>query len=579
MLAACDKTETVLRSVNLDDLPSCKIEPGTSGFWVATGDFAPAVQTVPLATDQPQTLAGVPADVQSLALVATKDVSTWQGVTLVPPSGDVDVLLLPNAQACSLVGKVGFSDAMPFAAVSPHTMIAIGGSLGSSRPSFRIDLDTGRVAQMTVGIKKVRDHAATVALGGGLAVVTGGISEGVAQPSAEFFDEAAGDFDPNVLTLAEERADHGAVALASGDVLLVGGKGANGLIAATERLHFDAPTATWRSSEGATPNLVPPRVDPLVARLADGTVLVAGGTDAGGAPVADVQVFSADATQSPSQNVSLLARAREAMVALDGGGALFVAAPDASDPPDFQRAWFVTAGAATAVAHDVTAPLDDPRLFPRAGGGAWLWTGSTWLAYDPWTNGFSRPADAPTDGPEAGAPSASSEPGLRAWVESDGSVSLWRDSIRNAFATDGAFLGPTSGTTSLAPASQPAPAFDAVTGLALGAGDTVFVSDARFLDVNVDVDTIDTPPRIVLRGPREEIEVGGASCPYPAALAGPLHVHVERRGAFVSYTLDGLLEPCATMPPNLRVSVGIRGGAALSHALDFSVARADAALH
>ncbi len=579
-LLACDKAETVTRTVNLHVLPDCTIPAGSSGFYVATGDYEPAFpnRSSLVVTDQPAAIDGVPSNAASLALQATPpDETQWLGVSLVPPSGDVDILLLPAASACPLVGSVGFDPAMVFEAVSPHTIVATGATVGNGlQPSFRVDLDTGHVAQIAAGsgIGTPRLGAATAILDGARAMVTGGIGGGIARSSAEIFDESTGVFEPAPISLQEARANHGAVTLASGDVLLAGGQNENGLLTATERVHFDG--ASWRGVEGTTASLVAPRANPFVLRLADGTVLVGGGTDAAG-PVSLLEFFSADATTET--NVPFHARAHEAYVALDGGGALYVAAPDATDTPDFRRAWFVPPGGSPQpIDSDVTAPLTDPKLFARAGGGALLWTGTAWLAFDPWT-GFAPASPAPPTGPDPTAPIATPDPGLRAWVRSDGSVAVWRDDVRNTFATDATYLTSTSATAMLAPddSSSP-PAFDPVTGLDLKADRTVFVADARYLDVDVDVRATGAPPLVVLRGAGSEVVVGGASCPYPPT-AGPTRVHVERRGAFVSYTLGWMLDHCATIAPDARISVGIRGGGAGTHALDFSVTRPDGVLH
>jgi hypothetical protein len=577
-LAGCDKTETVTRAVNLHDVPTCAIAPGTFGQYTGTGDYEPAVfpnQSMLIATDDPQPIDGVPSNVQSLAL-KVEEAPVWQGVTRVAPSGDVDMLVLPSDTACSLVGSAGFEAGMVLAAASPRTLIAMGATIKQVHPSFRVDLETGRVNAMTHGIAKAPTNAATAALGDGRAMVIGGLVDGVAQSDIAIYDDAIGDFEATTFPLQTARAHHGAAMLANGDVLVAGGTGANGLVAATERIFFDG--SQWRTSEASTPALAISRNDPFVLQLAGGNILVAGGTNAS-LPVDTLELFAPDGTSLPS--VKFHAQPLEAYVALEGGGALYVGAPGASDPPDFQRAWFITSsGSALAVTPDVTSTLTDVKLFPRAGGGALLWTGSTWVAFDPWA-GMLPLDDPPSGGPDVISPIASADPGSRAWVAPDGSVMLWRDDVRNAFATDDAYLTLASGLKNLAPDFFSPQTFDDARGLDLDSGATVYVADARYLDFTVAVDSIgatDSPPLVVLRTPGSEIAVGGGSCPYPP-VAGPSHVYVARRGASVFYSLGGIDTPCATIAPSARVSVGIRGGGAGSHVLNFSVARADAALH
>jgi hypothetical protein len=578
-LGACDKTQTVIRVVSLHDTASCPITGG-SGEYVATGDYDPPAQNHSslLATDLAnQPIDGVPADVQSLALLANAGAAeaSWLGVTLVPAEGDVDMLLLPAASACSLNTKLDFfAKDMVLGAVSARTLVAVGASGGN--PSYRIDLDTGRVLKMQFGIGSPRVEAAFAALGDGRAIVSGGVSGSVPLPTAEIFDEATGDFEQTTIPLREGRADHGSVTLASGDVLLVGGQNGPVLVANTERITFDASTSSFRTNEGTSPPLDVPRVHPIVTRLADGNVLVGGGFDATGAAVPRVEFFTPDGAQHVPGTVNVPARTKDAFVALDGGGALFVSAPDPTDDPNnFSRAWFVSESAALQIKPDITAPLTDPKLFPRAGGGALLWTGTTWLAYDPWS-GFAAIAGAPTAGPDADSPVAAPDPGLRAWVGDDGAVSLWRDSVRNGFATEGPYLTAATATALLAPDAYPPPPFDASQGgLTLEAGRSAFVADARYLDVAIDVEAPGgTVPRVVLRAAGSEIEVGGASCPYPpgdAAVA--TRVHVERRGAIVSYSLGGPLSFCAAITADARVSVGVRSAGGSSHASNFSVER------
>lgn len=105
------------------------ISSGSSGEYVATGDYDPPTQNHSsiLATDAPgQTIDGIPNGVESLSLMATpKDSSQWQGVSLVPTMGNVDMLLLPAASSCALSTNVGFPIAgMTFGAVSGQTLIA-----------------------------------------------------------------------------------------------------------------------------------------------------------------------------------------------------------------------------------------------------------------------------------------------------------------------------------------------------------------------------------------------------------------------------------------------------------------------
>ncbi len=559
-LVACTRTETVTRFVTLHQTQSCMVPSGSVGKYMATGDFEPLAENLaqqPLAIDVAGlTIDGVPGNVKSLALLATPlDSSVWLGAALVPGADDIDMLLLPQASACALNGAgVGFASQMVFAAVSSKTLIALGATIKSSAPSFRIDLGTGLVSMMSNPIGKPRTHAAVAAFGDGRAFVIGGVNGSVVQQSFEIFDET-NEFSPVAFQLQNARADHGAVALANGDVFVAGGDGVgNALIAQTERLTFDG--KTWRSNQSTTPALQAVRTNPYVLRLADGTIMVGGGLDGAqpAQPVKLVEFFSADGSTA-LQTANVPATGVNAFVALDGGGALFV---DAAAP---QHAWFVAPNVSIALTPDVSG-LTDVKLFPRAGGGALLWTGTTWLAFDPWA-GFSALGDAPSSGPDASSPIASPDPGMQAWVAPDGSgggnVVVWRDAVRNAFATEGPYL--VSDTSFMTPDTVLAPTFTNGA-LPLSSTQAAFVADARYLDVAVQVDGA----HVVIRGPSGEIDVG-LDC-FLSPIQPSETLYVERHGATVSYARSGgPLNPChssrgETIDPSARVAVGVRGNGA-----------------
>lgn len=551
-LAACTRTETVTRFVNLHVTggQTCKIADGSVGKYFATGDFEPLPANLSqqaLQTDvRGQTIDGVPGNVKSLTLLATpSDSSVWLGATLVPDTGDVDMLLLPSASSCALTGNsIPFDANMTFAVVSSHTLITTGTTSGTH--SYRMNLDTGRIAQMSIGIAQPRTHAAAAALGDGRAFVIGGVSGGAVQGSVEIYDDSLSDFTTTRFFLVDARSDHGAVALANGNVLVAGGQNIN-LIAATELLTFDG--TQWRATESATPALLKPRKNPYVLRLADGTVLVGGGFDANG-PVTKIEFFEPDGSAELPPTTVLSPNGNNAFVALDGGGALFV---DADLTP---HAWFVASNqVAIPIDPDITTPLTDVKLFAHDKGGALIWTGSSWWKFDPWS-GCALLANAPQTGPDASSPVASSDPGLHAWVEPDatgpnGSVVVWRDSTRNEFATEGPYL--VTDTSLMSPDALPTPTFSNGA-LSLSSTQAAFVSDARYLDVAVQVDGA----HVVIRALNGEVDVG-RDCPIQPSET----LYVERHGAVVSFAQGGPLIPCAaTIDPTARVAVGVRGNGA-----------------
>ncbi len=552
------------------------ISSGSSGEYVATGDYDPPTQNHSsiLATDAPgQTIDGIPNGVESLSLMATpKDSSQWQGVSLVPTMGNVDMLLLPAASSCALSTNVGFPIAgMTFGAVSGQTLIATSAPVkkgeGTIFPSFSVDLTQGRIAQMTQGLTVPRIRAAFASLGDGRAIVSGGVRiSGVFEQTAQVFDEANGDFDPSPFQLEVDRADHAAVTLASGAMLLVGGQNLDGLITASALISFDASQSTWAVNESNTTALTA-RIHPTAIRLANQNILVGGGfSDAAGTvPVGLVEFLSPDAS-SVVATQPVPPQPIQSFVALEGGGALMVTVGISPN------VYFVNESGATPI--DSIGSATDAKLFSRAAGGAILWTGSSWLSFDPWktANAYFLPI-ANTSGPAMDSPIATSDPGMRAWVNDDGTVSLWRDSVRNEFASDDTFLTADTLTNLLAPDTIPAPSSDPTLGLSLVSGETVFVSDSRYLDVQVDVSSTGASlPLVVLRAPSGDIAVGGNSCPFlPSTTASA--VHVMRIGPLVQFAAGGAISTCTTIDPSERVSVGIRGGSSESRVLDLHVAR------
>jgi hypothetical protein len=98
----------------------------------------------------------------------------------------------------------------------------------------------------------------------------------------------------------------------------------------------------------------------------------------------------------------------------------------------------------------------------------------------------------------------------------------------------------------------------------------VFVADARYLDVGVDVTAPSgtSLPFVVFRTGTGEI-----SCPPVGSPPLGDRLYVERRGADVSYGQGGVLNHCATVASSLRVAVGLRGADAQTHAQNLIVTR------
>ena len=131
----------------------------------------------------------------------------------------------------------------------------------------------------------------------------------------------------------------------------------------------------------------------------------------------------------------------------------------------------------------------------------------------------------------------------------------------------------TSDTSDVAPDRLPAPgvlSFDPSAGLAMAPGASVFVSDRTYADLTLDVDSpTGEPALVVLRdGMGDELEVGGTTCA-GAITSGTSSLHVERRGASVSWAITGAASgTCALgVDATARLSIGLRAPASADRSL------------
>jgi len=128
---------------------------------------------------------------------------------------------------------------------------------------------------------------AATTLADGRVLITGGISYGGPTDSAEIFDPATGVFSLVSARMSTSRFDHTATLLADGRVLIVGGfkEGLSEALSTAEV--FDPSSERFTK---LTSSLAAARADHGAAVLADGRVLVAGGTD-GVAPIASAELY------------------------------------------------------------------------------------------------------------------------------------------------------------------------------------------------------------------------------------------------------------------------------------------------
>ena len=375
-----------------------------------------------------------------------------------------------------------------------------------------------------------------------------------------------GDFARERIDLAEARTRHGAVVLATGETLLVGGVGQFGQPLATLEI-VDPVTRRSRTNDSAL--LKVPRSNPTVLRLASGEIMVAGGFNRSNERVPTIEWFSADAKVATFTPRDLVPGRERSFIALEGGGALAVVVPEAG-ATDIQTVWVISAQGTIEPGTPIDpAILDRSRLFQGTEGAPVLWTGQRWLRWQPWFAAFQPIPDAPD-------PSMYPAPSVPGIANGDNGLALWLDdTVPNQLFVRGYRFGTRSrfgavpphllieGTSGLAPdriTGTPGSAirFDPVSGLELGLGASAFVTDVTYADVSIELAS--SSAALVLREETgRELTVGGAECPF--AVPPVLSLRVKRVGRQVQYSIDGAdLRTCRTeLSDAARVAIGVRG--------------------
>lgn len=209
--------------------------------------------------------------------------------------------------------------------------VLIAGGIGTG-PSTTItaelfDPTTGTFSATSAGMTAVRTaHTATLLTNGQVLLVGGTDISGTAQQTAELFDPASGTFTATTGKMGTARAGQTATLLSSGKVLVAGGVDAAAVPVATAEL-FDPSTGTFTAT---TVSMSVARAQHTATFLpASGKVLIAGGLDSSGNPEATAELFDPNAgtftaTASPmitpryQHNANLLA---DGTVLVTGGSA------------------------------------------------------------------------------------------------------------------------------------------------------------------------------------------------------------------------------------------------------------------
>jgi hypothetical protein len=432
-LSACSTADPgVVRTVRLHIPASCapKDIDSAYGVFYGGGDYepteaAPAQQG--LRVSNRIELSAIPQNSRSLIvdLATLADRRIYRGLTLLKAptnknaNRNIDVLLWPEAiegsSACALGQNLGSrARGTSVAADDTHVLYTGGQDVNGAPFTTVANLSNGSVATVKSGL--TRRLEPSVSSFGDDALIAGGADFESNAPltTAEVLNLTTNDFEIARIELSTGRAEHGAVTLASGDVLLVGGRTVAG---ATRSLELIDPKEKRARALGLT-QLEQARRKPSVVRLASGEIMVFGGTDDIGRPVPDIEWLAPDAAKRSKATASFFASREVRAVALQGGGALVVTD---GDVPERTNVWRVSAEGAVEPAGKVPMTVGESFfLFPGHDDEALLVASKTWFRFDPWAraNAFSTLPESPGESPVKGARAVSSgTPGLVMWID------------------------------------------------------------------------------------------------------------------------------------------------------------------
>jgi hypothetical protein len=429
----------------------------------------------------------------------------------------------------------------------------VGGNASPVPPTYVADLTTGAITKAQPDLRPPRLGATVTPFGDG-ALVAGGVSDsGTIQSNAEFYSPSLGGFDKaRDIALSEPRAHHAAVTLADGRTLLVGGSGMAGGSQLLNTLDVIDPTTSTAQEEGFA-TLVYPRLDPIVVRLASGEILVAGGKDTTGAPMTMMEWITPAADRNRQQKAQGWGGAPFTMTALESGGALVV-------ENSAQSSWIIGALGDIKQAPATLGMLSNPVLFGGAGGAPVLWTGDHFLRWQPWTATWGEFVTIDGATPMIQGTIASPDPGLAIWFQATpAQLVAMRFDTRNAYSD----LGPGGSVdlgNDTSPDESPS---STLVSYALGTGISVtseanaFVTDRTYADVTVHVTSQSKPGAcVVLR------TTSGQSVILPDDGSTPdTTLDVQRSGANVTFSINGgpFKSSKSDIAVGNRVAVGVRG--------------------
>src|SRR5881296_3134717 len=200
------------------------------------------------------------------------------------------------------------------------------------------------------------EHTATL-LASGTVLIAGG-RDAADQPlaSAEIYDPATGGYTLLASPLPAPVWGHTATRLGDGTVLIAGGTGDGGLPVAAAQL-FDPATDTFTALDPMST----PRARHTATLLRDGRVLMVGGTD-GSKPLASLEVYDPTTrTFSRASSALVLARQDHTATLLPDGRVLVAGGSNTSGALNFAELYDPTAGTVSPA-----GPLNVPRTLASA---------------------------------------------------------------------------------------------------------------------------------------------------------------------------------------------------------------------
>jgi hypothetical protein len=527
-----------------------------------------------------------PAATRLVRARATESDSAWQGVGLRRDQDATRVLLWPETEACRLFRPkatdaypgLGGGQAIGFHPGRELVLIA-GGDAGESAAvigALTFDTARGQTSLIDVSERNVLLEArafATASAFGEKLVVAGGEdplireldeAERALRDTAEVYDPDLGEFELEPIQLRLSRSRHAALSLASGDVLLVGGRSEGD----TALCPLEVIDAADRVSKLAGATLEFCRIDPVALALSDGRILVGGGetpADEAVEVVSELEWLDASAAHHVKPNVvqGLPGRFDRAFVAMPGGSALAVGGCENREPNSAEEAssceelctrgcaplatpceddscsvewdaWWITANGELERLPALSVPAPHPVLIPGTDGSPWLVAGArgeALLRFNPWRGEFEAVPNAPAHLPSAHTWTAL-DPGAFVWISELGEraeVFGYRFDTRSAFAQDIGLGVQTQQDDPLwplhlapdRPSHESSVSYDG--NLRLDAG-SIWVTDATFADFEAEI-TLESGEPPALRLGSQLIDA--PECAWPDGKSSKLEV--ERR--------------------------------------------------